>query len=68
MGTKTTVSKKNEDLFHTTNYDEDGRTSFDWNPVTGDVTGDHSVPNENQDAKIQWVNSNIWDELKKESK
>lgn len=67
-GTKTTVSKKDESMYHTTTYDEYGRHSCDWDPVTGNVTRDHSVSNENQDVKIQWPDSNFWDELEKESK
>lgn len=67
-GTKTTISKKDENMYHTTTYDENGRHSCDWNPVTGDVARDHSVSNENQDKKIQWPDSNFWDDLDKESK
>ena len=67
-GTKTQVSKNDESMYHTTNYDEYGRHSFDWNPETGDVTRDHSVSNENQDIKTQWPDSNIWEELEEESK
>ena len=55
-------------LVHHTDYDDDGRHSFDYDPLTGDVTHDHSVSNENQDEKIQWLDSNIWDELENESK
>ena len=67
-GIKTRVSKKDKNLFHTTNYDDNGRHSFDWDPITGNVTRDHSVSNENQDVKIQWSDSNIWEELERESK
>jgi len=54
-------------LVHHTDYDDDGRHSFDYDPLTGDVTHDHSVSNENQDEKTQWPDSNIWDELEKDS-
>lgn len=54
----------NEDteLVHHTDYDDDGRHSFDYDPLTGDVIHDHSVSNENQDEKVQWPNSNLWDD------
>ena len=55
-------------LVHHTDYDAEGRHSFDYDPLTGDVTHDHSVSNEDQDEKIQWPDSNIWDELENESK
>jgi hypothetical protein len=55
-------------LVHHTDYDDEGRHSFDYDPLTGDITHDHSVSNENQDEKIQWPDSNIWDELENESK
>ena len=54
-------------LVHHTDYDDDGRHSFDYDPLTGDVTNDHSVSNENQDEKTQWPDSNIWDEIEKDS-
>ncbi len=62
-------NKYNEEtgLVHHTDYNDYGRHSFDYDPLTGDVTHDHSVSNENQDEKIQWPDSNIWDELEKES-
>lgn len=62
MGTKTTNSKKIDGYFHTTNYDENGRHSFEWDPITGDVVRDHSVSKEDQDKKVNWPNSNLWDE------
>lgn len=52
--------------YHTTSYDDDGRHSFDWDPLTGDVTGDHYVSNENQDEKTNYEDSNMWDDLEAE--
>lgn len=62
MGVKTTDSKKEEGKFHTTTYDNEGRNSFEWDPITGNVTRDHSVSKQNQDVKTQWPNSNLWDD------
>ena len=64
----TEVYNEETGLVHHTDYDDDGRHSFDYDPLTGDVTHDHSVSNEDQDEKIQWSDSNIWDELENESK
>lgn len=53
---------------HCTHYDDYGRHSMDYDPLTGDTTKDHSVSNGNQDDKKQWDESNIWDELAKDDK
>ena len=57
-------SKYNEQTgkVHHTDYNDEGRHSFDYDPLTGDITKDHSVSNENQDKKVQWPNSNMWDD------
>lgn len=47
---------------HHTDYTDEGRHSFDYDPLTGDITKDHSVSNDNQDEKVQWPNSNMWDD------
>ncbi len=36
-------------LVHHTNYDETDKLSLDYNPITGEVTRDHSVSNDDQD-------------------
>lgn len=54
--------RKEIGLVHHTDYDDQGRHSFDYNPTTGEVTRDHSVPNKNQHKKVQWPNSNLWDD------
>ena len=60
-------NKTNDDsTIHCTNYDDDGRHSIDYDPVTGDVTHDHTVSNENQDYKEQWLDSNFWKDLDKD--
>lgn len=60
-------NKTNDDgTIHCTNYDDDGRHSIDYNPVTGDVTHDHTVSNDDQDYKEQWPDSNFWDDLDKD--
>lgn len=65
-GCNNTYNEENE-LVHHTDYDDNGRHSFDYDPLTGDVTCDHSISNENQDEKTQWLDSNIWDEIEKDS-
>lgn len=47
---------------HHTDYNDEGRHSFDYDPLTGDITNDYSVSNENQDEKEQWPDSNMWDD------
>ncbi len=70
MSTGTHTSRYYEDsgTYHTTTYDDNGRHSFDWDPLTGDVTGDHCVSKEDQDYKEDFPNSNIWEELENDSK
>lgn len=51
---------------HHTDYNDDSRHSFDYNPLTGDVTHDHSVNNKPH-HKQDWPDSNIWDEIEKDS-
>ena len=63
-GTHTSDYYEDNGTYHTTTYDDDGRHSFDWDPNTGDVTGDHCVLNENQDEKYDFEPSNMWDDLK----
>lgn len=53
---------ENTGLVHHTDYKDEGRHSFDYNPLTGDITHNHSVSNENQDEKKQWPDSNMWDD------
>lgn len=65
-GCSNKYNEENGTIHHTT-YDNDGRHSFDYNPLTGDVTHDHSVSNEDQDEKVQWPDSNIWDEIEKDA-
>ena len=60
-------NKTNDDgTIHCTNYDDEGRHSIDYDPVTGDVTHDHTVSNDDQDYKEQWLDSNFWDDLDKD--
>lgn len=61
MGSKNTYNQESG-LVHHTDYDENGRHSFDYNPTTGEVTRDHSVSNNDQDKKVQWSNSSLWDD------
>lgn len=49
-------------LVHRTDYDDGGRCSFVYDPFPGVVTHVLSVSSENQDEKIQWPNSNLWDD------
>lgn len=56
----------NDGTIHCTNYDDAGRHSIDYDPVTGNITHDHTVSNENQDYKEQWIDSNFWTDLDKD--
>ena len=47
-GSKNTYNQESG-LVHHTNYDETDKHSFDYNPITGEVTRDHSVSNDDQD-------------------
>ena len=53
---------ENTGLVHHTDYNDEGRHSFDYDSLTGNITHDHSVSNEDQDEKIQWPDSNLWDD------
>jgi hypothetical protein len=54
----------NEDsgTVHHTDYNDEGRHSFDYDPQSGAITNDHSVSNDNQDVKTNWPDSNMWDD------
>ena len=51
---------------HHTDYNDYGRHSFDYDPLTGDITHDHSKAKETG-HKEQWPDSNIWDEIEKDA-
>lgn len=61
-------NKYNEETgtIHHTTFDDEGRHSFDYDPLTGDVTHDHSVNNHPHHVK-EWPDSNIWDEIEKDA-
>lgn len=61
MGNNHKYNEQTKTIHHT-DYDKDGRHSFDYDPLTGNITRDHSVSNQNQDKKKQWPDSNMWDD------
>ena len=52
MGNNHKYNEQTKTIHHT-DYDKDGRHSFDYDPLTGNITRDHSVSNQNQDKKKQ---------------
>lgn len=67
-GTHTSRYHEDTETYHTSNYDNDGWRSFDWNPETGDITGDHYRTVETPDDKANYPDSNIWDDLDKDDR
>lgn len=62
MGSGNNHTHDEEKGTHHTDYNDEGRHSFDYDPLTGAITNDHSVSNENLDEKIQCPDSNMWDD------
>ena len=64
-GCNNKYNEENGTIHHTT-FDNEGRHSFDYDPLTGDVTHDHSVTNKPHHVE-KWPDSNIWDEIEKDA-